>query len=77
MSPQQHAHMKSIQITFNKQLEKKYEKGAKEHGGNLWERAPSWMLDQAIEEALDQYVYLITLKQQMEKKQNETTPTGE
>jgi hypothetical protein len=42
----------------------KYEKGQREHGGNLWQK--DGLLDEAINEAIDQVVCLITLKQQLE-----------
>lgn len=41
----------------------KYEKGVEEHGGKLWEKRD--LIDMAIDEAVDQVVYLLTLKQQI------------
>jgi hypothetical protein len=63
MTPEQEKHIKSIQSLFNKLSQSKYEKGVKEHGGNLWQVPKSEILDMAIEEAIDQVVYLLTLKQ--------------
>jgi len=42
----------------------KYVTGQKEHGGNLWEK--EGLLDMAIDEAIDQVIYLLTLKKQLE-----------
>lgn len=47
-------------------LDEKYRKGQAEHGGKLWEK--DGLLDEAINEALDQVVYLLTLKQQLNDK---------
>lgn len=47
----------------------KYAKGAQEHGGNLWNMAPLELLEEAISEAIDQCVYLLTLKEQLENFQ--------
>ena len=43
-------------------VDHKYRKGQAEHGGQLWLN-PS-LLDNAIDEAIDQVVYLLTLKEQ-------------
>ena len=40
----------------------KYKRGQEEHGGNLWEK--SGLIDNAIEEAIDMVIYLLTLKEQ-------------
>jgi len=41
----------------------KYRKGQKEHGGDLWKK--KHIIDMAIEEAIDQVGYLITLREQI------------
>ncbi len=43
----------------------KYEIGQKEHGGNLWEKDTLFLVDQAIDEAIDQVVYLTTLRDKL------------
>jgi hypothetical protein len=58
-------HANSIAEEFTKLMLAKYEKGTIEHGGNLWEKEN--LLDEAINEAIDQVVYLLTLKQQNER----------
>jgi len=51
-----------------KLISDKYKKGAQEHGTNLREDTSiGQMIDFALEEAVDQMVYLITLKQKWEE----------
>jgi len=69
MSVEQEDHLKLIIDTFSKSMDTKYRKGAKEHGGFLWRK--KGLIDMAIEEALDQVCYLVTLKQQIEKSKVE------
>jgi len=66
MTPEREAHLKSIQDTFCEQVKEKYLRGQSLHGGNLYEK--EGMLDMALEEVLDLYVYLITLKQNVLRK---------
>jgi len=64
MTKQQREHLNTIIKTFEKEYSKKYKQGAKEHGGNLWQKGG--IIDMAIEEAYDLVGYLLTLKYQME-----------
>ena len=66
MTPEQEAHLKLIIDTFSSAMDTKYRNGAKEHGGDLWRK--KHLIDFAIEEALDQVCYLVTLKKQLEEK---------
>lgn len=59
-------HIEDIAETFEDWMAHKYEAGAKEHGGNLWEMRQDDLLDNAIDEAIDLFVYLYTLKKQRE-----------
>mgnify|MGYP003403735149 CR=1 FL=1 len=65
MSEGQEAHLQSIKQTFNDLVEPKFRKGAEEHATILHEQPASLLLDFAIEEAIDQVVYLLTLKQRL------------
>ncbi len=53
-------HIKQIGQEFYKLMSEKYRKGAKEHGGRLWQKTN--MLEEAINESIDLIVYLLTLK---------------
>lgn len=46
-------------------VEDKYKKGVEEHGGNLWEMNIFDLLDNAISETIDQYTYLVTLRNKL------------
>lgn len=60
------AHLKRVVHQAGDLIIKKYEKGVREHGGHLWEKPG--LLDEAINEAIDQVVYLLTLKEQLGDK---------
>lgn len=59
-------HLMSIIEQAIDRIDRKYRKGDKEHGGQLWEKKD--IIEMAIDEAIDQVVYLITLKQQIDSK---------
>jgi hypothetical protein len=65
MTPDQEAHLKKIKEQFALQVDLKYRSGQKEHGDNLYEMASMKVLNEAINEAVDLFVYLTTLKQQL------------
>ena len=62
MNEEHEAHLQRIKSRFLAMVDHKYRKGQAEHGGQLWLN-PS-LLDNAIDEAIDQVVYLLTLKEQ-------------
>jgi hypothetical protein len=64
MSPEQKNHLKRLVRETSQRMIGKYVKGQKEHGGDLWKK--KGIIDMAIEEAIDQVVYLLTLKEQLE-----------
>lgn len=67
MTAEQLAHRASIVKEAAFLINEKYAKGAIEHQTNLKEdTSVGQLLDFAIEEAVDQMVYLLTLKQKME-----------
>lgn len=55
-------HLALLNSEIIRRVSEKYSKGQAEHGGNLWEKPG--ILDMAIDEAIDQLVYLLTLKTQ-------------
>jgi len=68
MNLEQYEHAKEIAETFSRMLLEKYERGAKEHGTLLWQHTDDELLDYAIEEAVDQAVYLLTIKLNKQKR---------
>ena len=61
-------HLGDLQRTFIELSTDKYVKGQNEHGGELWSK--TGLIDMAIDEAIDQVVYLLTLKQQLESHES-------
>lgn len=66
MTPDRCAHLVRLQKEVIGRIGTKYVAGQAEHGGDLWTK--EGILDMAIDEAIDQVVYLLTLKEQMERK---------
>jgi hypothetical protein len=65
MTIEQELHLQSIKDYFISSVDIKYRKGQAEHGGNLFDMSTITLLDCAIDEALDQVVYLVTLRQRL------------
>ena len=63
MYPSDEHHIQAILAMFEHDATAKYRKGILEHGGHLWEK--SGLIDEAINEAIDQVIYLYTLKAQI------------
>lgn len=66
MKKKNELHLMSIIEQAIDRIDKKYRRGDKQHGGQLWEK--KGIIEMAIDEAIDQVVYLITLKQQIDSK---------
>ena len=62
MSPSQEANLKYIKAAFAHMVEGKYRTGDAEHQGDLTSLPITTLLDHAIDEAIDQVVYLLTLR---------------
>lgn len=62
MTTAQEAHLLAIKERFARAVDAKYRTGAAEHGGNLWDNDALKLIDLAIEEAVDQVTYLMTLR---------------
>jgi hypothetical protein len=72
---EQRNHLNQTVTYALKRMYDKYEIGAEEHGGNLWDHSMMWFLDQVIAEAVDTLVYAITAKQKlMGEKPDGTIP---
>ena len=57
---------------FSKEVSAKYERGVIEHGGHLWRKGLTFLIDEAYQEAIDQVVYLGQLKQILHGIENDT-----
>lgn len=63
MTPEQENHLKRIKANFLHKVDTKYRKGQKEHGGDLMNNNALAIIDMAIDEAVDNVVYLETLRE--------------
>ncbi len=66
MTNDQERHLQEIKDKFNVLVDSKYRKGAAEHGGDLQDMPIIELLDNAIDEAVDQVTYLLTLHKILE-----------
>lgn len=62
MTPEQEIHLSEIISDFSTRCDAKYRKGQAEHGGNLFDLGMLQLIDNGLEEAVDQFVYLKTLR---------------
>ncbi len=67
MTPEQEEHLQDIISQTTTMMERKYRAGQAEHGGNLADMSKYKLLDCALEEAIDQVVYLLTLRANLNK----------
>lgn len=67
MTEAQKQHLVHLLNKFDEMATSKYEAGAAEHGGNLWEKGILFLLDQAIAENIDQFIYLMTMRDEIMK----------
>ena len=63
MTNEQENHLQSIKNSFTELVDAKYRKGQAEHGGDLASMDILKLIDCTIDEAIDQVVYLLTLRQ--------------
>lgn len=66
MTSKQERHLLLIQRDFSVEVDAKYRAGAKEHGGDLMSKTPSELIEMAMQECIDQYVYLWTLRDSLQ-----------
>jgi len=67
MDAQNEEFMWDVIDEFNRLVEPKFRKGQKEHGGFIGNMSTARLLDEAMAEAIDSFVYLYTLKQKLKK----------
>ena len=65
MTQKQIDHLAQALAEFDVKATNKYVAGVKEHGGNLWDNDPLWLVDQAMQECIDQWMYLKTLRDKL------------
>lgn len=65
LNERQQAHLNRLTKKFMVDTSVKFKKGAQEHGGDLQDMAILDILDNALDEVIDQWVYLTTLKERL------------
>ena len=65
MTQDQRKHLNGLVDFFENRIRNKYECGAEEHDGDLFNMAAEQLCLEAIDEALDQITYLYTLYQKI------------
>lgn len=68
MTEAQELHLENIIDEFACLTDPKYRKGAEEHGGDLNDMTPLQLVENAMLEAVDQFVYLYTLRTKLMEK---------
>ena len=68
MTQAQESHLTRVKRDFVALVDSKYRAGAAEHGGELLALPDLAILDLAIEEAVDQVVYLLSLKEKLVRR---------
>lgn len=63
MTSEQELHLQRIKDNFLIKIDSKYRNGQRKHGGDLMCDNALSVIDKAIEEALDLYVYLETVRE--------------
>ncbi len=71
MTPAQSKHVEELGYEFCLRMAGKYQRGAAEHGNNIWDMSEDDLLENALDEAIDQVVYLLTL---IQKRKNTHQP---
>lgn len=74
MTPDRLAHLTRLQTEVVRRMSDKYIRGQIEHGGDLFSKPG--ILEMAIDEAVDQVVYLLTLKEQQDAAKSAKTLYG-
>jgi hypothetical protein len=65
MNKEQAAHAMQIASAAHDRILIKYAKGQAAHGGCLWDKTALELVDEALAETVDQFTYLLTLRDKM------------
>lgn len=65
MTESQEAHLARIQQLFHEHVSRKYTHGAKYHGGDLLDMGNLALVENAMDEAVDSYVYLSCIREKI------------
>lgn len=65
LTQSQEEHLRSIKETFARAVDSKYRRGAEEHAGDLRDRTPLDLIEEAIAENIDQFTFLVTARDKL------------
>lgn len=65
LNARQQLHLDNLVSYHCKEIRSKFRRGAEEHGGDLQDMSAIELVDNAIDETLDQFTYLYTLRQKL------------
>ncbi len=68
MKKRHERHLNQILNESVARISRKYRDGQRRHGGDLYRKSACCLVEEAINEAVDQLVYLLTLRQKLFKK---------
>ena len=68
MTQAQESHLARVKDRFVALVDAKYRAGAAEHGGELLALPDLTVLDLAVEEAVDQVVYLLSMREKLVRR---------
>ena len=71
MTNEQEAHLLKIKQSFDILVDSKYRTGQREHGGNLWDKKINTLIADVLFEAIDLFVYVLTLRDSISHLHNE------
>lgn len=71
MTAAQEDHLQSIKDNFISLVDTKYRAGVIEHGGNLFDAPAEKLMGEALNETIDQFTYIITLRDNYFKRVRE------
>lgn len=65
MTESQERHLEMIKESFETNVDRKYRKGAEEHACDIRERTAMELLDESLAECIDQFTYLVSLRDKL------------
>jgi len=74
MDTQQESHLERIKYKLLELVDSKYRRGQSKHGGDLLDMGLEELLENALDEAIDQAVYILTILEKIKGTKTEVHP---
>ena|SRR6185312_14202384 len=65
LTREQYKHIRDLAIAFTSRLNTKYRAGVAEHGGDIRDNGPTALIDMAIDELVDAFVYMMSVREKL------------